>query len=197
MASELQFPLGWVAACDPSSGRTYYANPLTGETSWTLPVLSPCLDPLLLREDEESFIGDYDGGGMSDVDREHPDDAGSYDKSRSSYQTHHESAKSYQTNHENETLYQTEHERESPDLTQIDAESALSGDDNSMKKKGLLLAFFLVFAVAAKKLWNLTKRQKDQENVRVDGEVDHGGNLMNTDLQIQEIAKMPVPPADP
>ena len=197
MASELQLSLGWVAACDPSSGRTYYANPLTGETSWTPPVLSPCLDPLLLREDEESFIGDYDGRGMSDMDREHPHDAGSYDKSRSSYQTHHESAKSYQTNHEGETLYQTEHERESPDLTQIDAESALSGDDNSMKKKGLLLAFFLVFAVAAKKLWNLTKRQKDQENVRVDGEVDHGGNLMNTDLQIQEIAKMPVPPADP
>ena len=177
MASEPPVPPGWVATCDPSSGRVSYTNPLTGETRWTVPAPPPRPNP-----------------GVSDGD---PDDAGRCDESGSSYQTHHESAKSYQTNHENETLYQTEHERESPDLTQIDAESALSGDDNSMKKKGLLLAFFLVFAVAAKKLWNLTKRQKDQENVRVDGEVDHGGNLMNTDLQIQEIAKMPVLPVDP
>ena len=32
-------PIGgdWVAAVDPGSGETYYANPVTGETSWEYP----------------------------------------------------------------------------------------------------------------------------------------------------------------
>jgi WW domain len=28
---------GWVAAVDPSSGRTYYANTITQQTSWEYP----------------------------------------------------------------------------------------------------------------------------------------------------------------
>jgi len=28
---------GWVAAVDPTSGRTYYANTTTGQTSWEVP----------------------------------------------------------------------------------------------------------------------------------------------------------------
>ena len=28
---------GWVAAMDPGSGRTYYANTLSGVTSWEYP----------------------------------------------------------------------------------------------------------------------------------------------------------------
>ena len=39
-------PPGWVALQDPSSGRTYYANQNTGESSWDLPVaVSPALAP--------------------------------------------------------------------------------------------------------------------------------------------------------
>ena len=39
-------PLGWVALQDPGSGRTYYANQNTGETSWDPPVAaSPALAP--------------------------------------------------------------------------------------------------------------------------------------------------------
>ena len=34
-------PPGWVAIVDPSSGRTYYGNPLTGDTSWEVPSLPP------------------------------------------------------------------------------------------------------------------------------------------------------------
>lgn len=30
-------PGGWVAAVDPGSGRTYYANTVTGVTSWEVP----------------------------------------------------------------------------------------------------------------------------------------------------------------
>ncbi len=32
-----QLANGWVAAVDPGSGRTYYANSLTGATSWEVP----------------------------------------------------------------------------------------------------------------------------------------------------------------
>jgi len=39
-------PSGWVALQDPSSGRTYYANQNTGESSWDPPVAaSPALAP--------------------------------------------------------------------------------------------------------------------------------------------------------
>lgn len=39
-------PPGWVALQDPSSGRTYYANQNTGESSWDPPVVaSPALAP--------------------------------------------------------------------------------------------------------------------------------------------------------
>ena len=34
-------PPGWVAIVDPSTGRTYYGNPLTGDTSWEVPSLPP------------------------------------------------------------------------------------------------------------------------------------------------------------
>lgn len=30
-------PSGWLAVTDPNSGRTYYANQVTGETSWDAP----------------------------------------------------------------------------------------------------------------------------------------------------------------
>lgn len=32
-----QLPPGWIAAIDPSSGKTYYANSTTGKSSWTPP----------------------------------------------------------------------------------------------------------------------------------------------------------------
>lgn len=34
-------PPGWIAATAPDSGRVYYANPTTGETSWDPPVVIP------------------------------------------------------------------------------------------------------------------------------------------------------------
>lgn len=34
-----QLPPGWVAATDPVSGTVYYANPTTGETQWTPPMI--------------------------------------------------------------------------------------------------------------------------------------------------------------
>ena len=34
-------PAGWVATTDPTSGQTYYANPTTGQSSWTVPVAPP------------------------------------------------------------------------------------------------------------------------------------------------------------
>jgi hypothetical protein len=34
-----QLANGWVAAVDPGSGRTYYANSLTGATSWEVPAV--------------------------------------------------------------------------------------------------------------------------------------------------------------
>ena len=34
-------PPGWITASDPISGRIYYANASTGETSWEAPILSP------------------------------------------------------------------------------------------------------------------------------------------------------------
>lgn len=34
-------PPGWMAVTDPVSGRVYYANPTTGQTSWEPPMLAP------------------------------------------------------------------------------------------------------------------------------------------------------------
>lgn len=36
-AAEAALPPGWVAAQDPGSGRTYYANTVTGVTQWDIP----------------------------------------------------------------------------------------------------------------------------------------------------------------
>ena len=36
-----QLPPGWIALFDPSSGREYYANQATGETSWEKPQATP------------------------------------------------------------------------------------------------------------------------------------------------------------
>ena len=30
-------PAGWQSAVDPSSGKTYYVNSMTGQTSWEMP----------------------------------------------------------------------------------------------------------------------------------------------------------------
>ena len=38
-------PPGWEQANDPASGRIYYANRATGETSWTPPLFPPMLQP--------------------------------------------------------------------------------------------------------------------------------------------------------
>lgn len=37
MTSSVSLPPGWVEARDPNSGRIYYANPSTGESSWEIP----------------------------------------------------------------------------------------------------------------------------------------------------------------
>lgn len=44
-----QLAAGWMALQDPSSGRTYYANQTTGQTSWEIPydVPSPVLAPVM------------------------------------------------------------------------------------------------------------------------------------------------------
>lgn len=46
MSDEL--PNGWVATVDPDSGETYYANTITGETSWELPKVARLVYPILL-----------------------------------------------------------------------------------------------------------------------------------------------------
>ena len=45
-------PPGWELATDPASGRTYYADPETGESSWTPPPLPPPPPGGLLALDE-------------------------------------------------------------------------------------------------------------------------------------------------
>ena len=40
-------PPGWTSAIDPASGRTYYANPHTGASSWEPPVVVPPPPPVL------------------------------------------------------------------------------------------------------------------------------------------------------
>jgi protein transport protein SEC31 len=34
-------PSGWIQLLDPASGRNYYANETTGETSWERPIVAP------------------------------------------------------------------------------------------------------------------------------------------------------------
>lgn len=41
-----QLAAGWIALQDPSSGRTYYANQTTGQTSWEMPVAAPAPAPV-------------------------------------------------------------------------------------------------------------------------------------------------------
>jgi len=38
-------PPGWTAAVDPASGRTYYSNTMTNETTWELPTAGPAPPP--------------------------------------------------------------------------------------------------------------------------------------------------------
>ena len=40
-----QLPLGWVETIDPTTGRTYYANATTGESSWDKPQQLPLPPP--------------------------------------------------------------------------------------------------------------------------------------------------------
>ncbi len=44
---------GWESAIDPSTGRTYYINHLTQQTSWTPPVLDPLPNGWEERKDEQ------------------------------------------------------------------------------------------------------------------------------------------------
>jgi len=44
----LSLPPGWITATDPVSGRIYYANPTTGQTSWEPPVPVPVPIPVLV-----------------------------------------------------------------------------------------------------------------------------------------------------
>lgn len=37
MSSSYALPLGWIIATDPSTGKSYFANPTTGESSWVPP----------------------------------------------------------------------------------------------------------------------------------------------------------------
>jgi protein transport protein SEC31 len=40
-----QLAAGWIVLQDPSSGRTYYANQTTGQTSWEMPIAAPAPAP--------------------------------------------------------------------------------------------------------------------------------------------------------
>lgn len=40
-------PPGWMAVTDPVSGRVYFANPTTGQTSWEPPRVAPPPPPVL------------------------------------------------------------------------------------------------------------------------------------------------------
>lgn len=41
MSSPHALPSDWIVATDPSTGKTYFANPTTGETSWVPPPPPP------------------------------------------------------------------------------------------------------------------------------------------------------------
>lgn len=37
MSTSYALPIGWIIATDPSTGKAYFANPTTGESSWLPP----------------------------------------------------------------------------------------------------------------------------------------------------------------
>lgn len=52
-----QLPSGWIAIQDPASGREYYANQTTGETSWERPKSTPAPAPVSIQPTPNGTTG--------------------------------------------------------------------------------------------------------------------------------------------
>jgi hypothetical protein len=53
-------PSGWIIATDPSTGKTYFANPASGETSWVPPPPPPPRQPTKIPPQSNIASSSYD-----------------------------------------------------------------------------------------------------------------------------------------
>lgn len=60
-------PSGWVALQDPTSGRTYYANQTTGESSWEMPQSQPAVSAPTTQQPSQPATSASNGTSTSGV----------------------------------------------------------------------------------------------------------------------------------
>lgn len=100
-----ELPFGWIALQDPASGRTYYANQSTGESSWEKPmVLEQHVNPQL------SFSGASSYGSQSVSYQQHHLHAGQQSNaSAASYQPNQTGSYQQAMPEQHQPAYHTDH----------------------------------------------------------------------------------------